>query len=69
VSNGQVSLFSRLNSNAVELPPTLHYRNDEGSWIVASEPLSDSSEWKEADPGQVLVLEKESDLRFEQINV
>ena len=69
VSNGQVSLFSRLSSNADEPPPTLHYRNDEGCWIIASEPLSDSSEWKEADPGQVLVLEKESDLRIEKINL
>jgi glutamine amidotransferase len=69
VSNGHVSLFSRLSIDAGEPPPTLHYLIDEASCVVASEPLSDSSDWQEVDQGQVLVLEKESGLRIEEISL
>ena len=69
VSNGRVSLFSRLSIDSGEPPPTLHYLIDEASCIVASEPLSDCSDWQEVDQGQVLVLEKESELRIEEVSL
>lgn len=58
LTNGQTSLYSRLALQTDQAPPSLHYRENSDSLVVASEPLSEEDDWQQVENGQVLIKEE-----------
>lgn len=69
VTNGRTALFTRYSKLQAHTPPTLHYQSAEDSLIVASEPLSDTSDWREVGINQVLIVSEGKVVARENISL
>jgi len=67
LTNGHISLYSRLAIQSEEAPPSLHYRENNGSLVVASEPLSEDGDWQQVEHGQVLIKEEGKSLQVREL--